>query len=204
MRAVARRRVIRPMRAGALAADAEPAVLPEEHMVIPAIAEDGTLYPIGKLDAHRRGVRHLAVSVFIFDGERMLIQQRAADKYHCGGLWANSCCTHPHWDEDPADCARRRVGEELGLDLPVEACSVVDYEAPVGNALTENEHVTIFRANGSAGLALDRFDPSEVQAVRWVREQDLAREVAADPERFTPWLRIYLQRWNELALRRAA
>ncbi len=70
--------------------------------------------------------------------------------------------------------------------------------------MTENERVTIFRASARASLPLDRFDPEKVQAVRWVREQDLAREVAADPHRFTPWLRIYLERWNELALRRAA
>ena len=76
---------------------------------------DGSLAPVPKLAVHRMGLRHNAVSVFVTRGGAVLIQRRALDKYHSAGLWANTCCTHPHWGESAAACARRRLGEELGI-----------------------------------------------------------------------------------------
>ena len=76
---------------------------------------DGRRVPVGKLEVHQRGLRHKAVSVFVLDGTRVLIQKRAAGKYHTPGLWANTCCTHPLWEEDAAFCAVRRLREELGI-----------------------------------------------------------------------------------------
>ena len=172
--------------------------------LIPAIAADGSLFPIGKLEAHRRGQKHLAVSVFVFAGDRLLIQRRAEGKYHCGGLWANSCCTHPHWQESAADCAGRRLVEEMGLSLRLRPCGVVDYRADVGNGLVENERVHVFRGDLPAPVDVAGYNRAEVQDVRWISEASLRREIAAEPERFTPWIRIYLQRWSELALRSAA
>ena len=71
----------------------------DDARLIAAIDGDGQRFAIDKLEAHRKGLLHDAVSVFVFDGEDMLIQQRAAAKYHCPGLWANACCTHPDWGE---------------------------------------------------------------------------------------------------------
>ncbi|MFM7446567.1 MAG: NUDIX domain-containing protein, partial [Tabrizicola sp.] len=82
---------------------------------IPAFGPDGVLRPVGKLAVHRQGLRHPAVSVFVLRGAEILIQQRAAGKYHTPGLWANTCCTHPMWGETAADCAVRRLSEELGI-----------------------------------------------------------------------------------------
>ena len=76
---------------------------------------NGTLQPFEKLAAHQQGLRHKAVSVFVVDGADILIQRRALCKYHTPGLWANTCCTHPEWDEDPVTCAIRRLDEELGI-----------------------------------------------------------------------------------------
>ena len=76
---------------------------------------DGKLAPVEKMSVHRRGLRHKAVSVFVTRGAEVLIQRRALDKYHSAGLWANTCCTHPHWGKSAASCARRRLAEELGL-----------------------------------------------------------------------------------------
>ena len=76
---------------------------------------DGNLTPVDKLEVHRRGLRHPAVSVFVMDGSRTLLQRRALGKYHTPGLWANACCTHPHWGEAALDCAARRLYQELGL-----------------------------------------------------------------------------------------
>lgn len=195
------------MRASSAASQRRNAV--EETIV--AIDGDGAFLPIGKLDAHHRGQKHLAVSVFVFAGDRLLVQRRAAGKYHSGGQWANSCCTHPNWAEAPAACARRRLLEELGFTLPLSARSVVDYRADVGGGMVENERVHIFEANlapaaaaeGAAALPLDRFDPAEVQAVAWLDRDELHAAIAADPQSFTPWFRIYLDRWNELGLQAA-
>jgi isopentenyl-diphosphate delta-isomerase len=171
---------------------------------IPAIAPDGTLHPVSKLEAHRLGLHHVAVSVFVFCGDKLLIQRRAAGKYHSAGQWANSCCTHPHWGEDVTSCAHRRLGEEVGLSLPLAARGVVDYRAYVGGGMVEHERVHVFQGEAAAPDIPAGFDRGEVSALRWIALDELRDEADAAPERFTPWLRIYLERWNELALRPAA
>ena len=153
---------------------------------------DGRLTPVEKLEAHLRGLRHKAISVFVMDGDRVLIQQRALGKYHTPGLWANTCCTHPHWDEAAETCARRRLREELGIDgLRLQHRDRVEYRAAVGAGLIEHEAVDIFLAEAGPDLPITP-NPDEVMAVRWVPLPRLRDEVARDPARFTPWLRIYL------------
>ena len=76
---------------------------------------NGKLQPVEKIEVHKRALRHKAVSVFIMVGTETLLQKRALNKYHCPGLWANACCTHPYWDEASETCARRRIKEELGI-----------------------------------------------------------------------------------------
>lgn len=153
---------------------------------------NGTLRPIEKLEVHRRGLRHPAVSVFVMDGTRTLLQRRALSKYHTPGLWTNTCCTHPRWGESPAACSKRRLREELGIiGLILRPAGKIEYRADVGNGLTEHEVVDVFTAEASDRLALD-LNPDEVMQARWIPLSDLAKEVEADPSRFTPWLRIYL------------
>ena len=160
-------------------------------MRIPAWV-DGVLTPVGKLDAHLRGLRHKAVSVFVMRGDAVLIQRRAAHKYHSGGLWANTCCTHPHWDEAGADCAVRRLREELGIDgLAVEPRPVIEYRAAVGDDMVEHEVVEVFVAQAPDGLDVTP-DPDEVEDTRWVGLDALRDEVAGHPDRFTAWMRIYM------------
>jgi isopentenyl-diphosphate delta-isomerase len=153
---------------------------------------EGRLAPFDKIGAHLEGLRHKAVSVFLMDGDRVLIQRRAMGKYHTPGLWANTCCTHPHWHETAEGCARRRLAEELGIEGvdPIFA-DQVEYRADVGGGMVEHEVVDIFTACAPAGLSIAP-NPDEVMAVRWVALSGLLAEVAAEPERFTPWLRIYL------------
>ncbi|MDX2276573.1 MAG: isopentenyl-diphosphate delta-isomerase [Hyphomonadaceae bacterium] len=168
--------------------------------IIPGIDKDGALYPIEKMKAHRVGALHLAVSVFVMSGDALLLQQRAAGKYHCGGLWANTCCSHPSWGETPADSAHRRLREELGLSIGLSACNVLDYAADVTNGLREHERVHIFRGEVErSALQLD-LDPDEVSAVRWMTLRELQQARRASPEGFAPWFRIYLDRWDELGL----
>lgn len=174
--------------------------LNSDEAMIPAVAADGRLYPIGKMDAHRTGVLHLAVSVFVFCGDRLLLQRRAADKYHCGGLWANTCCSHPAWGEAPSEGARRRLYEELGISVPLTQCRVIDYEAEVTNNLREHERVQVLRGEADARTLAIWPDPDEVSEVRWTALDSIRSEAASSPEAFAPWFLIYLARWDELGL----
>ena len=153
---------------------------------------DGQLTPVGKLEVHQRGLRHKAVSVFVVDKGRVLIQRRALSKYHTPGLWANTCCTHPRWNEDAATCAVRRLREELGISglFPAFA-DRVEYRADVGGGLTEHELVDIFVADAGTALVVAP-NPDEVMETRWVDLYDLSAEVLRTPAKFTPWLRIYM------------
>lgn len=159
--------------------------------MIPAWIDD-VLTPVEKLEVHQRGLRHKAISVFIMDGPKVLLQQRALTKYHTPGQWANTCCTHPHWGEDPSTCAVRRLDEELGITgLYPSHCDQVEYRADVGGGLTEHELVEIYLAIATSSLEITP-NPQEVMATRWVDLYDLKAEVARRPARYTPWLRIYL------------
>ena len=161
-------------------------------IMIPAWV-DGELKPVEKLEVHRKGLRHKAVSVFVLDGENVLLQRRALTKYHTPGLWANTCCTHPEWGEAPAACAVRRLREELGIEHLYPAFrDTVEYRADVGNGLIEHEVVDIFTAIAERKMKVSP-NPEEVAQVEWVGFYDLTAEVARRPERFVPWLRIYLQ-----------
>lgn len=168
-------------------------------ITIPAIADDGSLYPIEKLKAHELGVLHLAISVFVFSpaGE-LLIQRRAVGKYHCGGLWANTCCSHPHWEEDIATCAHRRLQDELGTTLPLQPIGIVEYRADVGHGLTEHERVHMFNGTTDPNALQLVLNAKEVAETRWVSMDTLQKEMTANPEAFTPWFRLYLERWSDL------
>ncbi len=167
--------------------------------LIPGIAVDGTLYPIDKMEAHRKSVLHLAVSVFVVSGDQLLLQRRALSKYHCGGLWANTCCSHPHWNEAPAAAAHRRLREELGLELPLESRNIIEYAADVTNGLHEHERVHVFRGEFDMKLSI-RPNPDEVLATRWISVDALQRDARKQPEVYAPWFLIYLARWHELGL----
>lgn len=162
---------------------------------------NGTLTPVEKLEVHQRGLKHKAVSVFVMDGKSVLIQRRALSKYHTPGLWANTCCTHPAWDEDSTNCAMRRLKDELGIDglYPVFR-DQLEYRADVGSGLIEHEVVDLFIAPASAASLELALNPDEVMEVRWIDIYDLAAEVARHPAQFTPWLKIYLRDHLDLVI----
>ena len=154
--------------------------------------ENGRLVPVEKLEAHRRGLRHPAVSIFVNRRGSTLLQKRAAGKYHTPGLWANACCTHPEWGEDPAVCTARRLKEELGVEgLKLQPSGRIEYRAALEQGLVEHEVVDLFTAEAGPELRL-RPDPAEVAETRWIEASELRREILAVPSRFAPWLRIYM------------
>lgn len=154
---------------------------------------NGELTPVDKLYAHQLGLKHKAVSVFILRGEDILLQRRALGKYHTPGLWANTCCTHPEWDETALDCAIRRLREELGITgLIPEFRHHLEYRAPVGNGLTEHEVVDVFVAQAPDDLKTEP-NKAEVMGIRWAGYREILAEMDRHGDRFTPWLKIYLR-----------
>ena len=154
---------------------------------------DGTYAPVDKLHVHQMGFKHRAVSVFLVRGSEVLLQKRAYSKYHTPGLWANTCCTHPLWGEKPEDCAVRRLYEELGItDITPRYRHALEYRAEVGNGLIEHEVVDIFVAQliGNIELCLN---PEEVAETQWLSIVNLEAEISEHPERYTPWLKIYME-----------
>ena len=160
-------------------------------------ATDAPCGTMDKLQAHRLGRYHAAISVLLLDDAgRQLIQQRAAEKYHGGGLWAIACCSHP-WDgEGEAEAARRRVREELGIAVVPFAFGTIRYRARVHDArnsgtegMVENEHVTLFIARHSGPC---RPDPSEIAATAWVSAPGFST-----PSHAAPWYSLYMNAFGQ-------
>jgi isopentenyl-diphosphate delta-isomerase len=145
-----------------------------------------------KLEAHRRGDRHRAISVCVTDDQgRMLLQKRALGKYHSGGLWTNACCTHPRPGETAAEAASRRLGEELGVVCPLQFLFVTHYRANVGKGLVEDEMVHLFNGHYNGAVQPDH---SEVQDYGWFSPEFLVADISERPEKYTYWFRQYVFR----------
>jgi isopentenyl-diphosphate delta-isomerase len=164
------------------------------------IIVDANDTPIGtapKLEAHRRGLRHRAISVIIGDQRgRLLLHQRAAGKYHSAGLWTNTCCSHPRPGESTIDAAVRRLAEEMAIVCPLTHIFSMSYRAEGLNGLIEDEIVHVF--GGQFDGAPDP-DPIEVSAWCWKPSFEIARDVAERPEMYTVWFRIFCRKfWSDL------
>jgi isopentenyl-diphosphate delta-isomerase len=144
-----------------------------------------------KLEAHVTGALHRAFSVFILNhrGE-ILMQRRAAGKYHGAGLWSNSCCGHPRPGEEITAAATRRLNEEMGFTCGLRRLFSFTYRAEMEDGLWEHEidHVLIGHHD-----AEPRPDPAEVAEWRWIDPDSLRLEMQREPENFTPWLRPALE-----------
>jgi isopentenyl-diphosphate Delta-isomerase len=162
-----------------------------EDNVILVDGDDVELGALPKLQAHREGRLHRAISVFVLNrsGE-ILLQKRAAGKYHSALLWSNTCCTHPRPGEDAEVAAVRRLREEMGLECRLERVFSFIYRAELGGGLQEHEldHVFVGRCDGEP-----EPDPREVAAWRWTPLTDVQRELAEHPGRFTAWFPLALE-----------
>ncbi len=149
--------------------------------------------PIGqaeKLEAHRRGWLHRAFSVFVFNPQgELLLQQRAASKYHSAGLWSNTCCGHPRPGEDLVAAAHRRLREELGLACRLSRVGQLTYRLRLPEGLIEHEidHVLVGVTESEPAP-----EPAEVQAVRWLPVPAVMEEVKTVPQMFAPWFKLAL------------
>ncbi len=161
-----------------------------EELVALVDADDRDIGVAPKLQAHREGRLHRAMSVIIVNraGETLL-QRRALAKYHSGGLWTNACCSHPRPGETPRAAATRRLREELGIACALSPLFTTLYRARVGD-LIEHELVHVFggRHDGPATP-----DPAEVAEIEWRGLDALADDIEARPERYTVWFAKYMR-----------
>ena len=160
--------------------------------------QDNILCPFDKLEVHKRGLKHPAVSVFIKRENDILLQKRAATKYHSPNLWANTVCTHPHWGENLYDCAIRRLDEELNIkSLDLKFCKEIEYKASVGNNLIEHEVVSVFIAEISKSFNLQiQPNPNEVMSTKWISITSVLQEIEQFPKSFTEWFKIYMKKYS--------
>ena len=144
-----------------------------------------------KIEVHRRGLKHRALSVLVRDPMgNMLVHRRNDAKYHSGGLWTNACCSHPRPDEPPAAAARRRLAEEMGVHCEVKPLFTARYRAAVSNGYIEDEIVHAFGGTYEGPV---EPDPAEVSEWKWTPFTILADDLTRRPELYTVWLRHYFR-----------
>ncbi len=144
-----------------------------------------------KIKAHLRGKLHRAFSVFIFNKKgELLIQKRAKSKYHSGGLWANTCCSHPRPGENLKKTAKSRLKEEMGIYPSLKEVFSLVYKAKVGNLIEyEFDHIFFGRFDGEP-----KPNKKEVEDWKWISLEELKRDIKENPEKYAAWFKIILKK----------
>ncbi|WP_404982236.1 isopentenyl-diphosphate Delta-isomerase [Capnocytophaga granulosa] len=162
-----------------------------EEQVILVNEKDEPIGLMGKMEAHEKGLLHRAFSVFVFNSKQeVLLQQRAACKYHSPNLWTNTCCSHPRAGETNQQAGERRLQEEMGLQVPLQEVFSFIYKAPFDNGLTEHEydHVLIGYSD-----AQPQINPEEVASWKWLSLEAIKEDILQVPERYTAWFKIIFE-----------
>ena len=165
----------------------------KEEQVILVNEKDEPIGLMNKLEAHEKAVLHRAFSVFVFNSKgELMIQQRAASKYHSPTLWTNTCCSHPRDNETYEQAAHRRLEEEMGFDCELDYKFNFIYKAHLENDLIEHEldHVFIGTFDDEPKL-----NPDEVMAYRWVELDDLKKDMEKNPQNYTAWFKIIFEHY---------
>lgn len=164
----------------------------EENVIL--VNEDDQ--PIGlmpKMEAHEKAVLHRAFSVFVVnDSGEIMLQQRAADKYHSPLLWTNTCCSHQRDGESNIEAGKRRLEEEMGFVVELKELFSFIYKAPFDNGLTEHEldHVMIGYYNEEP-----QINPEEVASWKWMLPSEIREDISANPDAYTAWFKIIFERF---------
>jgi len=166
--------------------------MPEKTQYVLSLNDSDTVTnKIEKMYAHKNNIKHIAFSVFIYnDNHEMLIQKRAQDKYHSGGLWSNTCCGHPISDDVQYE-ARERLKYEMGIDVDINKLFSFSYCTAFSHGLYENEldYVYVGKFNGNP-IA----NPLEVENCKWVDYDDLLRKIVLNNSDYTYWFNLSVSR----------
>ncbi len=153
--------------------------------------QDNVIGRMEKMEAHRRGVLHRAFSILVFNSKgELLLQRRSSKKYHSGGLWTNTCCSHPLPDEDMRSATRRKLMQEMGIEVETEFSHKFIYKTNLENQLIEHEldYVFVGRFDGEPVI-----NPDEVEDWQFVDLDSLRHSVKKEPHSFTYWFRLILE-----------
>ncbi|MGB0881965.1 MAG: isopentenyl-diphosphate Delta-isomerase [Vicingaceae bacterium] len=164
-------------------------MLKEEVVLVDS--NDNELGTMEKMEAHKKGVLHRAFSVFIFNSKgEVLLQKRAKSKYHCGGLWSNTCCSHPRKNESLSAATTRRLNEEMGMKAELLHSFSFIYRAELDDNLIEHEldHVFIGYSND-----IPFYNTDEVEGYCYLSPEELLLGFEKHPNEYTPWLKICFQ-----------
>lgn len=152
--------------------------------------QDNEIGVMEKLQAHQEALLHRAISVFVFNGKnQLLLQQRAAEKYHSPLLWTNTCCSHPRPQESLIDTSNRRLKEEMNVACELSHQFSFIYKAALEGGLTEHEYDHVFFGETND---LPEPDPSEVAAWKYMDLEDIRADISAQPEQYTAWFKLIL------------
>jgi len=149
-----------------------------------------------KLKVHQEGLLHRAFSLFVYQGDKLLLQKRQLHKYHSAGLWTNTCCSHPRAGEDITSAVVRRLKEELGISIEIASLIKLDifhYKAQVGSGLLENEIDHVFVAKMPDNLFNIDYNIEEISEIKWVELKLLQQELKKNPKDYTVWLSQVLE-----------
>jgi len=159
-----------------------------EEQVVLVDEKDNAIGLMPKMEAHEKAVLHRAFSVFVFNkkGELML-QQRAAGKYHSPLLWTNTCCSHQRDGETNLEAGKRRLQEEMGFVTELKEVFSFIYKAPFDNGLTEHEldHVMVGSFDESP-----KINKEEVEDFKWMLLEDVKTDMEKNPKEYTEWFKI--------------
>jgi isopentenyl-diphosphate delta-isomerase len=159
-----------------------------EEKVILVDKNDNQIGFMPKLEAHQKGVLHRAFSIFIFNNKyELLLQKRASSKYHSGGLWTNTCCSHPREDEDILDAANRRLIEEMGIETILRKVYEFTYKAELDNDLTEHEFDHVFYGVYNED---PEINPDEADDFKWIDMDSLYEDIKKNGDIYTVWFKI--------------
>lgn len=161
-------------------------------LVILVDEKDNPLGTMEKMEAHKKSLLHRAFSVLLFNGKHeLLLQKRAVNKYHCGGLWTNTCCSHPHPGENIEKAAVRRLKEEMGIECKLKKVFHFLYKAAFDNGLAEHEFDHVFFGEFSGEPIIDT---TEVADWKYMPLDALKKDMATNPNLYTPWFKIIIQK----------
>jgi isopentenyl-diphosphate delta-isomerase len=159
-----------------------------EENVILFDEQDNQLGLMPKMEAHEKAVLHRAFSVFIFNSKgELMLQQRAAHKYHSPLLWTNTCCSHQRNGESNIEAGKRRLVEEMGFETNLKEVFSFVYKAPFDNGLTEHEldHVMVGNFDG-----LPEINHEEVASYKWMSLDAIKEDIELHPNLYTAWFKI--------------
>lgn len=167
----------------------------KEEQVVLVNEKDEKIGLMPKQEAHVKGVLHRAFSVFIFNSKNeLMLQQRAFEKYHTPGLWANTCCSHQRDGESSIEAGKRRLMEEMGFTTDLKETTTFIYKAPFDNGLTEHELDHILVGSYEAD---PKINPEEVASWKWMDLEEVRDDIKKNPDIYTPWFKIIFDKFYQ-------